>query len=167
MAGFFKIAIRNFLNGPTTDPYPFGETFTPEKYKGIIAYDPELCIGCSTCEYVCPSGAIKVTEKDDGTGVRFVFWLNTCSFCGNCGYYCPTDAVYNSNDFHTARHQSEKFIPTIDDDISYVRCKRCEQKIKAPVEALLIRAYDEITEEVRHQTSLCPDCRRQEQFERM
>ncbi|BCO09415.1 hydrogenase [Desulfolithobacter dissulfuricans] len=167
MAGFFKIAIRNFFNGPTTDPYPFGETFTPEKYRGIIAYDQKLCIGCGTCEYVCPGGAIRVREKEDGQGISFSFWLGTCTHCGNCEYYCPTSAVAHTNDFHTAQPQSEKYRPTAEGEVLFTPCRQCGQNIKPPVEPLLQRAYTEVTDELRQLVSLCPECRRIENFKRL
>ena len=34
MAGFLKILFRNLLQGPSTDPFPLGETFTPERLRG-------------------------------------------------------------------------------------------------------------------------------------
>ncbi len=42
MAGFLKILFRNLLQGPSTDPFPLGETFTPERLRGRVKIDPNL-----------------------------------------------------------------------------------------------------------------------------
>ena len=34
MAGFLKVLFRNLLEGPSTDPFPLGETFTPARLRG-------------------------------------------------------------------------------------------------------------------------------------
>ena len=33
MAGFLKVLFRNLLEGPSTDPFPLGETFTPDRLR--------------------------------------------------------------------------------------------------------------------------------------
>jgi NADH dehydrogenase/NADH:ubiquinone oxidoreductase subunit G len=47
-----------------------------------------VCIGCGACHYICPTGAIKMTENE---GVRSIwgrdFKLAACSVCGN--YFAP------------------------------------------------------------------------------
>ncbi len=167
MAGFFGIALRNFFKPPTTDPYPFGETFMPDTYRGIVAWEQDKCIGCSTCQHVCPSGAIQVEEGEDK--VSFSFWMNSCCFCGNCGFFCPTDAVAQAPDFHTATVQADKYKKTVHGFVPLVECSSsgCNKKIKPIVAELLARAYDEVGEQEKHQTTLCPECRRVEQFERL
>ncbi len=167
MAGFFKQAIRNFVLGPTTDPYPFGETFLPETYRGILTYDSDLCIGCSTCEHVCPTNAIKVEEKEDGSGISFAFWMNTCTFCGNCVFFCPTKAITQAPNFHTARPQDEKYELTANGEVNLVKCAECDKMIPPFNEILLERAYGEVTDEIRMKAALCPDCRRRLHFERL
>ena len=42
MAGFLKVLFRNLLEGPSTDPFPLGETFTPERLRGKAVVDPDL-----------------------------------------------------------------------------------------------------------------------------
>lgn len=165
MAGFFGIALRNFFHAPTTDPYPFGETFLPDAYRGIIAWDKDTCIGCSTCEHVCPAGAIRVTETEDK--INFSFWMNSCTFCGNCGYFCPTGAVGHSTDFHTVTVRETKYNRTVDGDVLLVTCAKCDKKIRPMVDALLVRTNAEIIDEKRNNAALCPECRRMKQFERL
>ncbi|WP_456387666.1 4Fe-4S dicluster domain-containing protein [Desulfolithobacter sp.] len=167
MAGFLRIAIRNFFNGPTTDPYPFGETSTPEKYRGILAYDQKECIGCGTCEHVCPADAIRVTPQKDGQGISFSFWLGTCTHCGNCEYFCPTSAVYHTDNFHTAQLQEDKYLPVAEGTVLFVSCRECGRQMKPPVESLLQRAFIEVSKELRQLASLCPECRKKENFRRL
>ncbi len=65
MAGFLKVLLNNLLEGPSTDPYPVGETFTPKRVRGRCIVDPELCVGCGMCRYACAAGAINIDKKPD------------------------------------------------------------------------------------------------------
>lgn len=50
------------------------------------------CIGCGSCFYICPTGAVKMEEKD---GVRkFINWKRDFKLikCESCGNYWITDA---------------------------------------------------------------------------
>ncbi len=66
-----------------------------------IAHSDELmCNGCSTCEKVCPYGAITYEEKefrmpDRTTAIRRVASVNpaVCQGCGCCTVACPSGAM--------------------------------------------------------------------------
>jgi NADH dehydrogenase/NADH:ubiquinone oxidoreductase subunit G len=60
-----------------------------DKKVGTPFLEPTMvCIGCGACHFICPTGAITMTEKE---GIRHIwgrdFKLKTCSVCGN--YFAP------------------------------------------------------------------------------
>ncbi len=69
--------------------------------NACVAHSEEmLCNGCSTCEKVCPYGAITYEEKefrmpDRTTKVRRVASVNpaVCQGCGACTVACPSGAM--------------------------------------------------------------------------
>ena len=54
------------------------------KKKGY--YISEDCIGCGTCQTVCPQNCIE-------EGSPFVIQENHCLQCGNCAENCPVEAI--------------------------------------------------------------------------
>ncbi len=78
---FLKILWDNLKKGPVTDPFPFGETYTPERLRGRVEIDPELCLGCGTCVHVCAAGAINISKFADGSGFEITVWRNSCCLC--------------------------------------------------------------------------------------
>ena len=58
-----------------------------------------LCNGCSTCERVCPYGAITYVDKEvrgpEVRGVKRVAQVNpaVCQGCGACTVACPSGAM--------------------------------------------------------------------------
>ena len=105
---FLTLFVRNLSRGPYTEPFPFGPPSpTPKRLRGRISFDATICEGCLLCEKLCPSGAIKFTRTPDG--MTFDCWHSTCVFCGTCEFYCPTKAIHQTNDWHLAHFQGEKF----------------------------------------------------------
>lgn len=54
------------------------------------------CIGCGSCAYVCPTGAIKIEDKEDTRTLYSRNWkkefkLKKCKICGN--YWAPEEQV--------------------------------------------------------------------------
>jgi len=59
------------------------------KKVGTPFLEPTMvCIGCGACHFICPTGAIKMTEQD---GIRRIwgrdFKLQACNVCGN--FFAP------------------------------------------------------------------------------
>lgn len=46
MGSIFNILLNNVVSGPCTDPFPFGETYSPKTIRGRVRIDPDLCMGC-------------------------------------------------------------------------------------------------------------------------
>jgi len=57
---------------------------TPSVLKAFV--DPVMCVGCGTCQDVCPAGAISVEEIARVDTKR-------CIGCGGCVEQCPTGAL--------------------------------------------------------------------------
>ena len=106
-----------FLSGACQGPKDIPETVAQAgaaaaKVIGLLAKDKLtgnpcvaevnelMCIGCSTCERVCPYGAITYEDKefrmpDRTTRVRRVAVVNpaVCQGCGGCTVACPSGAL--------------------------------------------------------------------------
>ena len=140
MAGFLKVLFRNLLEGPSTDPFPLGETFTPARLRGRAKVDPNLCVGCGVCRHVCAAGAINISQLPDGSGYTITIWQNSCCLCASCRHYCPT---------------------------KYEPCAHCGTLIRPIPAHLAKRLYaknpDIDPELIRH---LCPKCRQIEDAKR-
>ena len=73
---------------------PFCEAVCPVKaiYKnestGGLLVDEEKCIGCSSCVYACPFGAISV-DRSKG----YAFKCDQCDGNPVCVQVCPTQAI--------------------------------------------------------------------------
>ena len=106
-----------FLSGACQGPKDIPETVSQagaaaSKVIGLLAKDKlmgnpciansneNMCNGCSTCERVCPYGAITYVDKefrmpDRTTMVRRVAQVNpaVCQGCGACTVACPSGAM--------------------------------------------------------------------------
>jgi formate hydrogenlyase subunit 6/NADH:ubiquinone oxidoreductase subunit I len=159
MSSFLKIAFQNLIKGPSTEKYPFGETFVPEKLRGKIKHNPKVCMACHICEHVCAGGAIHIQEAEDGKGVDFVVWHNTCAFCGLCEHYCPTGAIHLTNDYHTAHLNQNKYSFVERTFIKYVPCSCCGKPMVPLVPKITELAYGK-DGDIKGLTKMCEKCRR-------
>ena len=159
MSTFFKVLLRNIVKGPSTVKYPFEELPVPEKLRGKIKHNPEACVACGMCEYVCAGGAIRIRESDDKKGIDFVVWHNTCTFCGLCEYYCPTKAIHLTNDYHTAHLQAEKYGYCEKTLVRKQPCIRCGKPILPLSQKTAEKIYGREGDQ-KGLSRMCPKCRR-------
>lgn len=54
-----------------------------QRYQREMQFDRNKCLGCGSCEKVCPNGAINMQE-----GIP-VINREVCTLCGKCVNYCP------------------------------------------------------------------------------
>lgn len=165
MAGFLKILFRNLLQGPSTDPFPLGETFTPDRLRGKVVVDPELCMGCGVCKNVCAANAIDITRKEDGHDITI--WRNSCCLCASCRHYCPTGAITLTNDWHSAHSQEDKYTCTEHHEIKYEPCAHCGTLIRPLPFKMAQKLYASQPElDADALRKLCPKCRQLEDARR-
>jgi NAD(P)H-quinone oxidoreductase subunit I len=79
---------------PDRMPMPMADVL-PERYRGFLEVDMDICTACKACERDCPINCIVIDlEKVDGTRAmtRFDIDLGKCMYCGICVESCPTDS---------------------------------------------------------------------------
>lgn len=89
-----------YFRKPVTVQYPDRTSVPvvdslPERYRGFLEVDMDICTACKACERDCPIDCITIDiEKVDGVRVmtRFDIDLGKCMYCGICVESCPTDA---------------------------------------------------------------------------
>lgn len=70
----------------------------PPKFRGMIRYDRESCIGCRLCVRVCPAHAIEFLPETK----RIRIYVTSCIFCGQCNDVCPKGSLQMSDEFMLA-----------------------------------------------------------------
>ncbi|MEG1556395.1 MAG: [Fe-Fe] hydrogenase large subunit C-terminal domain-containing protein [Bacteroidales bacterium] len=67
-----------------------------ETFHHALKFKDDLCIGCSHCTGICPTGAIHVRDGHP------ILDPNRCIDCGRCYQACPVNAIYiEQDDFQT------------------------------------------------------------------
>lgn len=159
MLRFLKILVRNLRQGPSTDPFPFKATHTPERFRGRVTMNPELCVGCGVCKHVCPGDAIRIEKDPGGAGYSFSIWHNTCALCGSCKNYCPTGAITQTGDWHNAHSQADKYGWAEHHFVPYLRCAGCGAPMRMLPPDLATRLYAHSPVDMTQILKLCPSCR--------
>ncbi len=84
--------------------------------RGFHTNDWEECIGCSTCEDICPTEAIRMVERldvDEQSGAhqqRPVIDYGRCCFCALCVDTCTTGSLKMSKEYIYANDDPDKFL---------------------------------------------------------
>ena len=160
MFKFLKVLVNNVHQGPVTEDFPLKPAHTPERYRGRVTVDPLKCVGCRVCRHVCSGRAIRIEDTKDGEGYEFTIWHNSCCMCGACHYYCPTGAIGQTQDWHSAHRQSEKYTWAEHRVIPYRPCAECGAHIRMLPAPIATRLFAHSPLDMRSLMTLCPNCRK-------
>ncbi len=154
---FLTLFARNLRHGPYTEPFPFGPAPTPKRLRGRIVFDAPSCEGCRICERVCPAGAIRFAKTPEG--LAFACWHNSCVFCGSCEFHCPSKSVRQTDDWHLAHAQDEKYTRVEFGLIPNQKCAQCGATALATAPAVGNIRPAPTADEIDRLRTLCPKCR--------
>lgn len=119
------VTFSHLLRRPVTIQYPDRiarplKEDLPERFRGFLKVDMEICTACLACMTDCPIDCIKiVTEKDGATAERLLTQFDIdeakCMYCGLCTEPCPTGAIHFTREFERATENMEdllfRFVP--------------------------------------------------------
>ena len=86
-------AIKALITGPYTSKFPFKPHEPYPNFRGQPVYNQEKCVGCLSCEEVCPAEAIGHEDSADPSNPirKIIHYTDTCIFCGCCEAACIAD----------------------------------------------------------------------------
>jgi len=151
----FQILRNNLLRKPITLRYP-KEVPEPKGYRGLVKIDEKKCICCGICAYVCISNAVIVKEQDHSC--EWEYYPGRCTFCGKCADTCPGEALSMEAKSATSYSRPEQLNEA--HRIPYPICPECGRPTPPVSEAMLMRAFKEITDQIRSRGLLCQRCRK-------
>ncbi len=103
------VTFSYLLRKPVTIQYPDRTekpvvAMLPERSRGILEIDLDVCTGCTMCAKQCPIDCIHIeVVKDEETKQRMIkrFDIDVakCMFCGLCVEACPASGLRHTREF--------------------------------------------------------------------
>jgi ferredoxin len=155
MTNILNVIFGNLGSGPETLRFP-GRAVPALDYRGAVTMDPAKCMVCGICDHVCVSGAIELRAHEDHG--RWSYDPGRCTFCSRCVDHCPARALSHDPD-RSAPYATAGAL-AVRNDVPYPTCPECGGPALPFEEAVLGRAFAEISDEIRERVHLCDRCRR-------
>ncbi len=125
-----KEVAKSLFNAPYTIKFPNAPSIPKAKFRGKPEFYSEDCVGCCACAWVCPAGAIEITDDLKGRVRKLVLRLDNCLFCGNCQANCITEkGIRLGSQYDLAVYDRQQAFVSVEKDL--LVCEQCECVIGA------------------------------------
>ena len=137
----------------------------PADFRGRLLHDPDRCVGCEICAYVCSPSAITFAGSTERT-IAWEYFAEQCTFCGRCVDFCPSDALSFAREAPVVT--GDRTEHRIVHHVPYQTCARCGKPVLPMPEEMLAQYYGGVLpSEVADMSHLCDVCRRRVMGERI
>lgn len=108
----------SYLFSPAvTVSYPMEKLTLSERYRGALAFHPDICISCDMCVRACPSKCIDLeSSRNETTKKKDLSWYTIdfakCNYCRLCEEICPTKpkSVHHTREYELTFSKREDFV---------------------------------------------------------
>ncbi len=125
----FLVTLKYYFSPAITYQYPREKKPIAERFRGTLAFHPEICISCEMCVRVCPSDVISMAwQRNEATKKKDLLWYQIdfakCNVCRLCEEVCPTKikSIHHTNEYEMVFDTRDDFIvrwtPTTQDTVS-------------------------------------------------
>ena len=109
------ITLRHLFSPAITVQYPYEKLTLSDRYRGALAFHPDVCISCEMCVRACPSNCISLEAKrNEETKKKDLAWyridFGKCNYCRLCEEICPTKpkSVHHTKEYELSfSHRGE------------------------------------------------------------
>jgi NAD(P)H-quinone oxidoreductase subunit I len=114
----------------------------PERSRGMLEVDMDLCTGCLACARACPIDCIAIDVKKDPEQGRLIHRMDIdlakCMYCGLCVEACPAEAIRHSHEFEGSMyHVQNLLVSFVDEPRPPAKVKKDEPIQHKPVGSIL------------------------------
>jgi hydrogenase-4 component H len=121
-----KEAIIALIKGPYTSKFPVQPHQPHPNFRGRPKFNQDACVGCLSCENVCPVNAISHSDLLNVNPPlrKITHYSDTCIFCGQCQVYCITqEGIKLSNEWELSMFDRKDCPESIEKEL--LLCEVC------------------------------------------
>ncbi len=111
------VTLRHLFMPSITVQYPHEKLTLSDRFRGALAFHPEICISCEMCVRACPSACISLESKrNEETKKKDLAWykidFGKCNYCRLCEEVCPTKpkSVHHTKEYELSFTNRNDFV---------------------------------------------------------